>query len=143
MRQFFSLVLILFAVSAGAAEDENPWPENPPKVREYIEVAGKTYPFFVFEQEIKPKPRPKISLPRKAKREGRGGMVLFGVIVDKRGKIKSADIAISNTEADVEEACRKTLYRYGFPVMKIDDEPVDYAVMVPMRADATPFFGPQ
>jgi hypothetical protein len=143
VRQFLFISLILSAALATVAEDDNPWPENPPKARDYIEVAGQSYPFFVFEQEIKPKPRPKISLPRKAKREGRGGMVLFGVIVDKHGDIKSADIAISNTEPDVEEACRKTLYRYGFPVMKIDDKPVEYAVMVPMRADATPFFGPK
>jgi outer membrane biosynthesis protein TonB len=144
VRCLFITVFFLFAATVTGAEEDMPWPEErPEKPREYIEVDGRVYPFFIFEQEIKPKPRPDVSLPKKAKREGRGGMVLFGVIVNKRGKIESANIAISNTEADVEDACRKTLYRYGFPVKEIDGEPVDYAVMVPIRADATPFFGPK
>ena len=143
MRRLFASLLIFSASAAFAADEEKDAPERPEAPREYIEVDGKTYPFFKFEQEVKPKPRPKISLPKKAMREARGGMVLFGVIIDQRGNIVSANIAISNTEKDVEEACRKTLYRYGFPVMEIDDKPVDYAVMVPMRADPTPFFGPQ
>jgi len=144
MRLLFSTFMFLFATATCVADDaENQPQERPTPPREYIEVDGNVYPFFKFEQEVKPKPRPKISLPKKAKREARGGMVLFGVIVDKHGEIVSAHIAISNTEQDVEEACRKTLYRYGFPIKAIDGEPVEYAVMVPMRADPTPFFGPK
>jgi hypothetical protein len=143
VRRLISSLLIFSASVAFAADEKDNAPEKPVDPREYIEVDGKSYPFFKFEQEVKPKPRPKISLPKKAMREARGGMVLFGVIIDKRGKIVSANIAISNTEKDVEAACRKTLYRYGFPIKEIDDKPVEYAVMVPMRADPTPFFGPQ
>ena len=117
--------------------------EVPIEDRNYIEVNGAWYPVFEYPKEAKPTFDPKPTLPAKAKKESRGGIVLLGVLVDQQGLVTDMQVAMSNTEADIEAAAKKAIGRWQFPIKRVDGQPIAYALMVPVRFDATPFFGPQ
>lgn len=149
----FILAVLLTPVALCDAQglfDKKEKKEVPPEVkaerdatRSEIEVEGKMYPVYLFEEEVDPKSRTKVAIPKKAKREGRGGVVLLGTLVDKKGRIISMTIAMTNAEADIQEAAMTAVASWAFPIIRNNEgEPIDYAVMVPVNVDSTPFFGP-
>lgn len=112
--------------------------------RSFIEVSGVKYPLYLFEEEVDPKHRAKVRIPKKAKREARGGMVLLGTIVDRHGKIIQMTVAMTNAEQDIQDAAMRAVASWSFPIIKdATGTPIDYAVMVPVTADATPHYGPK
>ncbi len=129
--------------TAKDTDDDPPPPEIPIEDRNHIEVNGQWYPVFEYPKEAKPIRDPKPRLPRKAKKEARGGLVLLGVLVNEAGFVIDTQVAMSNTEPDLEAAAQKALKRWQFPIKAVDGQPIAYALMVPVRFDATPFFGPQ
>ena len=137
----------LLAAAPAFADDAKPAEthkvEIPIEDRNYVEVNGAWYPVFEYPREAKPLYDPKPSLPAKAKKESRGGIVLLGVLVDQQGLVTDMQVAMSNTEADIEAAAKKAIGRWQFPIKRVDGQPIAYALMVPVRFDATPFFGPQ
>ncbi len=143
------LVLLLLLVATGsglAAGDSPPAAAKTPiplEERNHIEVAGKWYPVFEYPKEAEPTYDPRPRLPRKAKKEGRGGLVLLGVLIGREGRVLDTAVAMSNTEADIQEAAINTIRRWEFPIKHDQGKPIEYAVMIPVRFDATPFFGPQ
>ncbi len=134
----------LLAAPLAAKDKDDGRPPVPLAERNHIEVGGQWYPVFEYPQEVEPDHDPKPRLPRKAKKEGRGGLVLLGVLVNREGLVADVAIAMTNTEADIQEAAVSTISRWIFPIKHDDDgNPIDYAVMIPVRFDATPFFGPK
>lgn len=112
--------------------------------RSYIEVEGVMYPVYLYEEEAKPKRRAKVVLPKEAKRQGRGGTVLLGTIINPQGEVINLTVAMSNAETDIQEAAMTAVAQWSFPIKHdAEDRPIAYAVMVPIRVDATPFFGPR
>jgi TonB family protein len=112
--------------------------------RSWIEVSDIKYPLYLFEEEVDPKHRAKVAIPKKAKRQGRGGMVLLGTIVDRHGKIINMTVAMTNAEEDIQEAAMRAVGSWTFPIIKdADQRPIDYAVMVPILVDPTPHYGPK
>jgi len=149
----FLLVALLTSAVRGSAQgifDKEEKREVPPEVkaerdasRSKIEVEGVMYPVYLFEEEVDPKNRAKVVIPKKAKREGRGGIVLLGTLVDQKGHIISMTIAMTNAEPDIQQAAMTAVAQWSFPIIRNNDgEPIDYAVMVPITVDSTPFFGP-
>ena len=149
----FILVTLLAAPVPGLAQgvfDKKEKDEVPPEVkaerdatRSTIEVEGVLYPVYLFEEEVDPKHRAKVAIPRKAKREGRGGVVLLGTIVDAKGRIINMTIAMTNAEADIQEAAMAAVAQWSFPIIRDNEgQPIAYAVMVPITVDSTPHFGP-
>lgn len=148
------LVLALIATTSFAGAqgifDKKEEKETPPEVqaerdanRSQIEVEGVMYPVYLYEEEAKPKKRAKVAIPRKAKREGRGGVVLLGTLINERGEVASMTIAMTNAEADIQEAAMAAVAQWLFPIKRDkEDQPFPYAVMVPVTVDSTPFFGP-
>lgn len=140
-------MLGLLAVTSALADDTEPLPppqvEIPIEDRNFVEVNGTWYPVFEYPKEAKPLFDPKPVLPAKAKKESRGGLVLLGVLVDQQGFVTDMQVAMSNTEPDIEAAAKKAIGRWQFPVKRVNGQPIAYALMVPVRFDATPFFGPQ
>lgn len=112
--------------------------------RDTMEVGGVKYPVYLLDEEVEPKRRAKVAIPKKAKRQGRGGIVLIGTIIAKTGDVKHLTIAMTNAEEDIQKAALKAVRQWTFPIQR-DDEGVafEYVVMVPIRVDATPHFGPQ
>ncbi|WP_221031470.1 energy transducer TonB [Actomonas aquatica] len=129
--------------SADGEKEEQAEEEIPLAERNHIEVEGVWYPVFQYPKEAKPTYDPTPRLPRKAQKEARGGLVLLGVLIDTDGTVIDTQVAMSNTEADIEDAAKKTLRRWVFPIKADNGHPIPYAVMVPVRFDATPHFGPQ
>ncbi len=143
-RCLIAFVLPVLALSAARAEESAPaTAASEPKERNSIEVNGRFYPVYDFMTEVEPDHDPKPRLPRKAKKEGRGGTVLVGALVNRAGQVVETAVAMSNAEPDIEAAAKAAILRWTFPVQYVDDQPIDYAVMVPVRFDATPHFGPQ
>ncbi len=151
----FRLLLCLlfsapFAVAEGGLLDKKEKKEVPPEVkaerdanRSHVEVEGVMYPVYLFEEEVDPKNRAKVAIPKKAKREGRGGVVLLGTIIDERGRIINMTVAMTNAEPDIQEAAMTAVAQWTFPIQRdADSQPFAYAVMVPVTVDSTPFFGP-
>jgi TonB family protein len=146
-------LLALTATLAGAQGifDKEERKETPPEVqaerdanRSQIEVEGVMYPVYLYDEEAKPKKRAKVAIPKKAKREGRGGIVLLGTLIDESGEVASMTIAMSNAEPDIQEAVMTAVAQWLFPIKRDQaDQPFPYAVMVPVTVDSTPFFGPK
>ena len=114
------------------------------RYRNTMEVEGVLYPVYLIDEEVKVKRRPKVAIPKQAKKEGRGGVVLIGTIITKTGAINGTAIAMTNAEEDIQQAALKAVRQWNFPIIHNDDnEPIDYVVMVPITVDATPFFGPR
>lgn len=148
------LCLLLAFVPLGAAQgllDKKETKEIPPEVqaerdanRSQIEVEGVMYPVYLYEEEAKPKKRAKVAIPQEAKREGRGGIVLLGTLINEQGEVASMTIAMTNAEPDIQEAAMAAVAQWTFPIKRDDDDaPFPYAVMVPVTIDSTPFFGPR
>jgi outer membrane biosynthesis protein TonB len=57
--------------------------------------------------------------------------------------VQDAAVAVSNAEADIEKSAKDAVARWLFPVHYHNGKPIAYVVMVPVRFDATPHFGPQ
>ncbi len=111
--------------------------------RDTIEVGGVMYPVYLIDEEVKPKRRAKVAIPKKAKREGRGGIVLIGTIIAESGDVKEMSIAMTNTEKDIQAAALKAVGQWLFPTLRDeDDNAFEYIVMVPINVDPTPHFGP-
>lgn len=148
------LCLLLATTSLGVAQgifDKKEKKETPPEVqaerdatRSQIEVEGVMYPVYLYEEEAKPKKRAKVSIPKKAKREGRGGIVLLGTLINEDGEVTSMTIAMTNAEPEIQEAAMAAVAQWLFPIKRdAEDQPFPYAVMVPVTIDSTPFFGPR
>ncbi|MEJ6602614.1 MAG: energy transducer TonB [Verrucomicrobiia bacterium] len=111
--------------------------------RDTIEVGGVHYPVYLIDEEVKPKRRAKVAIPKKAKRQGRGGVVLIGTIIAKTGRVKEMSIAMTNAEQDIQNAVTKAVGQWLFPTLRDDeDNAFEYIVMIPITVDATPRFGP-
>ena len=111
--------------------------------RDTIEVGGVHYPVYLIDEEVKPKRRAKVAIPKKAKRQGRGGIVLIGTIIAKTGSVKEMSIAMTNAEQDIQDAATKAVGQWLFPTLRDeDDNGFEYIVMIPITVDATPHFGP-
>ena len=147
------LCILLATASLCAAQgifDKKEKKETPPEVqaerdanRSQIEVEGVMYPVYLYEEEAKPKKRAKVAIPKKAKRQGRGGIVLLGTLINERGEVASMTIAMTNAEPDIQEAAMDAVAQWLFPIKRdAEDQPFPYAVMVPVTVDSTPFFGP-
>lgn len=111
--------------------------------RNTMEVEGVMYPVYLIDEEVKPKRRAKVVIPKKAKRQGRGGVVLIGTIIAGSGNVKSMSIAMTNAEQDIQDAATKAVGQWLFPTLRDgDDNAFEYVVMIPITVDATPHFGP-
>ncbi|GAB5561659.1 MAG: hypothetical protein SynsKO_33060 [Synoicihabitans sp.] len=114
------------------------------KYRQTMEVGGVHYPVYLIDEEAKPKRRAKVAIPKSAKRQGRGGIVLIGTIIAKTGAVKDMAIAMTNAEKDIQEAALKAVGQWTFPIKRdADEQPFEYVVMVPINVDPTPHFGPK
>lgn len=148
------LLCVLFATAsfseAQGLFDKKEKKEIPPEVqaerdanRSQVEVEGVMYPVYLYDEEAEPKKRAKVAIPKQAKREGRGGVVLLGTLIDTSGNVASMTIAMTNVEPDIQEAAMAAVAQWTFPIKRdADDEPFAYAVMVPVTIDSTPHFGP-
>ena len=117
--------------------------EDRDRFRNTIEVGGVMYPVYLIDEEVKPKRRAKVAIPKKAKRQGRGGIVLIGALIGKTGNVKSMSIAMTNAEQDIQDAATKAVSQWLFPTLRDeDDNGFEYVVMVPITVDVTPHFGP-
>ncbi|MCF3651464.1 energy transducer TonB [Synoicihabitans lomoniglobus] len=137
------LTLCLLAVAGRTVAADEPAEEKNAEPRNTIEVAGVLYPVYEIRKEAKPLQQFKVYSPRRAKKEGRGGTVLIGALIDRQGGVMQMQIAMSNAEADIEEAALKSVRKWIFPVQHVDGRAIAYAVMVPIVVDNTPHFGPQ
>lgn len=111
--------------------------------RNSVTANGKQYPVYDLKHEAKPRYAPKAKLTAAAKRESRGGTVLLGVLVNREGVVFDAAVAMTNADQDLQDAAKAAVHRWLFPIKVVDGEPIEYAVMVPITFDATPFFGPK
>ena len=109
----------------------------------YRDTMEVMYPVYLIDEEVKPKRRAKVVIPKKAKRQGRGGVVLIGTIIGASGNVKSMSIAMTNAEQDIQDAATKAVGQWLFPTLRDeDDNAFEYVVMIPITVDATPHFGP-
>ncbi len=90
----------------------------------------------------------KLVYPPAAMKEGRGGTVEVGVLVDEHGKTSKPYVAKSDAAKDLQQAALNSMEGCRLPVIKENDRAISYVYVVPIAfsMDSTadrPAVGPQ